>query len=193
VNIFSPEYWQEFALRYGVYGLAFNSFIEAIFFPVPPDVLLIVLSISNPEKAFLYAAVATLFSSLGGVGGYFVGYYGGKPLAIRFFGKEKVDRVHRLFQAYESMIILVAGFTPLPYKLFTVTSGVFFASISKLLIFSIIGRGTRFFTEALLFYLYGPQIVDFLKVNLNVIFSIAGFGIVAAFLIRRRVRRGVLP
>jgi membrane protein YqaA with SNARE-associated domain len=157
----SLQYWQEFSLKYGVYGLAFNSFIEAIFFPIPPDVLLIALCASVPENAFVYALVATLFSSLGGVAGYYVGYFGGKPLAERFFGREKVNRVHRLYESYESLIILLAGFTPIPYKVFTVTSGVLFASLRKLVVFSLIGRGLRFFSEAALFYFYGAEINSF--------------------------------
>ncbi len=193
MSVLSTAYWQGIALSYGAYGLAFNSFIEAIFFPIPPDVLLAVLCVSDPDNAFLYALIATVSSSIGGVVGYYMGYFGGKPLALRFFGKEKVNRVHRLYQSYESVIILVAGFTPLPYKLFTITSGVLFASLSKLFIFSLIGRGTRFFAEALLLYLYGPRIVDFLKVNLNILFTISGFLILLGFLLKRRLRRGVLP
>jgi len=193
MGILSVDYWQEFALKYGVFGLAINSFVEAIFFPVPPDILLIALCISKPESAFLYAAVATLFSSAGGVGGYYLGYFGGKPLAVRFFGKERVDRVHRLYQSYESIIILLAGFTPLPYKLFTVSAGVLFVSIYRLFLFSLIGRGTRFFTEAALFYLYGPHILGFLRSNLNAIFSVTGLALLLLFLVRRRLKRGVLP
>ena len=158
MEFLSIAFWKSLALKYGVYALALNAFIEAIFFPIPPDVLLLTLSITNPKGAFLYAAVATLFSALGGVVGYYVGYFGGKPLAERFFGKEKVAKVHRLYESYESLIILLAGFTPLPYKLFTVTSGVLFASLKKLFIFSLIGRGSRFFAEAAIIYFFGKEV-----------------------------------
>ncbi len=193
MDFLNPSFWQEFALKYGAAGLAFNSFIEAIFFPIPPDVLLITLCATNPEKAFFYAAITTVFSMLGGVVGYFIGYKGGKPLAVKFFGKEKVNKVHRLFKAYESMIILTAGFTPLPYKVFTITSGVLYASLSKLIIFSIIGRGLRFFAEAALFYFYGKEITDFVQHNLNLIFTVSGALLVGGFIIYRRVKRGTLP
>lgn len=187
------HYWQAFALRYGVYGLAFNAFIEAIFFPIPPDILLITLCMTDSQNSFLYALVATLFSSFGAIGGYYLGYFGGKPLAFRFFGKEKVGKVHRLYQSYESLVILLAGFTPLPYKVFTVTSGVLFASLKKLFIFSLIGRGLRFFAEASLFYLYGPQIEKFVLHNLNTIFTIVGIVLIFVFLVYRRHKKGVLP
>ncbi|SNR75500.1 YqaA family protein [Desulfurobacterium atlanticum] len=193
MDFLNPSFWQEFALKYGALGLAFNSFIEAIFFPIPPDVLLITLCAANPKSAFFYAAVTTLFSTLGGIVGYFIGYKGGKPLAVKFFGEEKVNRVHRLFEAYESMIILTAGFTPLPYKLFTITSGVLYASLSKLILFSIIGRGLRFFAEAALFYFYGKEITDFVQHNLNLIFTISGILLIVAFIIYRRAKKGTLP
>jgi membrane protein YqaA with SNARE-associated domain len=192
-KLLSVAFWKGLAAKYGAAALAFNAFIEAIFFPIPPDVLLITLAALYPEKAFLYAAVATLFSTLGGVVGYYLGYFGGKPLAERFFGREKVAKVHRLYESYESLIILLAGFTPLPYKVFTVTSGVLFASLRKLIVFSLIGRGTRFFAEAALFYFFGPQVQGFVTENLNYIFLGLGAALLIAFLIYRRVKRGVLP
>jgi len=187
-EVLSVAFWKSLALKYGAAALAFNAFIEAVFFPIPPDVLLITLCSVNPEKSFFYALITTLFSTLGGVVGYFLGYFGGRPLAERFFGKEKVDRVHRLYEEYESLIILLAGFTPLPYKVFTITSGVLYASLWKLVVFSIIGRGLRFFAEAALFYFYGPQITDFVTKNLNLIFLATGILIVAAFLAYRKFK-----
>ena len=193
MEFLSIAFWKSLALKYGVYALALNAFIEAIFFPIPPDVLLLTLSITNPKGAFFYAAIATLFSALGGVVGYYVGYFGGKPLAERFFGKEKVAKVHRLYESYESLIILLAGFTPLPYKLFTVTSGVLFASLKKLFIFSLIGRGSRFFAEATLIYFFGKEVQDFVIRNVNILSLVGGALLLLAFLIYRRYRKGVLP
>ncbi|SMO68018.1 membrane protein YqaA, SNARE-associated domain [Balnearium lithotrophicum] len=193
MKFLTVAFWKALALKYGVYALAFNAFIEAIFFPIPPDVLLITLCLTNPENSFLYAIVATLFSSLGGVVGYYVGYFGGKPLAERFFGEEKVKKVHRLYESYESVIILLAGFSPLPYKLFTVTSGVLFASLKKLFIFSLIGRGSRFFAEGALIYFFGEDVKNFALRNLNLISLIIGLLILVSFIIYRRYRKGVLP
>ncbi len=191
--MFDLSFWQNFAVKYGAWGLALNSFIEAIFFPIPPDVLLITLCILNPKSSFLYMLIATLFSSLGGVGGYYLGYIGGKPLAVRFFGLEKVNRVHILYQSYESLVILLAGFTPIPYKVFTITSGVLFASLKKLMLFSFIGRGGRFFIEAFLIYLYGKRIEGFVMKNLNLISIAFGIILTIGFLIYRRYKKGVLP
>jgi len=193
MEITTLSYWQELALKYGIYGLAFNSFIEAIFFPIPPDVFLIALCAANPRNAFFYALVATVFSTLGGVLGYYVGLLGGKPLAEKLFGSEKVNKVHRLYESYESLIILLAGFTPLPYKVFTITSGVLFASLRKLIVYSLIGRGLRFFAEGALFYFYGVQIKNFVTHNLNIIFTALGIIILLLFLAYRRYKKGVLP
>jgi len=185
-ELLSVAFWKSLALKYGALALAFNAFIEAIFFPIPPDVLLITLCSVNPEKSFFYALVTTVASTLGGVVGYFIGYVGGRPLAERLIGKEKIEKAHKLYEDYESLIILLAGFTPLPYKVFTITSGVLYASLWKLVVFSLIGRGLRFFAEAALFYLYGAQITDFVIKNLNLIFLGAGVLIVAAFILYKK-------
>ena len=188
----SLTFWKGLALKYGALALALNAFIEAIFFPIPPDLLLITLSSINPSKALFYAFIATVFSTLGGVFGYYLGYLGGRPLAEKFFGKEKVEKVHRLYESYESLIILLAGFTPLPYKVFTITSGVLFASLWKLVVFSLLGRGLRFFTEGVLFFFFGSQINSFVN-NLNTIFIAIGAFLLIAFVTYRRLKKGVLP
>ncbi|WP_456456928.1 YqaA family protein [Thermovibrio sp.] len=192
-ELLSLTFWKGLALKYGAGALALNAFIEAIFFPIPPDLLLITLSSINPSKALFYAFIATVFSTFGGVFGYYLGYLGGRPLAEKFFGKEKVEKVHRLYESYESLIILLAGFTPLPYKVFTITSGVLFASLWKLIVFSLLGRGLRFFTEGALFFFFGSQINSFILNNLNTIFIAVGALLLIAFLTYRRLKKGVLP
>lgn len=193
MKILSLAFWQGMLLKYGVYGLALNAFLEAIIFPLPPDVLLIALSLSNPAKAYLYAAVATFFSVSGGVIGYYVGYVGGKPLAFRLFGEEKVNKFHRLYEQYESIIILTAGFTPLPYKVFTISSGVLYASLFKLVLFSLIGRGARFFIEAFFIKKFGKAAVGAFLSHINSISLAVGAFLVISYLIYRRIKRGKLP
>jgi len=174
------------AVKYGAYALALNAFIEAIFFPIPPDVLLITLCALEPERSFFYALVATLASSLGGVAGYFLGRYGGRPIALKFFGREKLSKVEKIYKDYEEVAIVLAGFTPLPYKLFTVSSGVLSASLWKLFIFSIVGRGLRFFTEGALFFFFGEEIKEFVGTNLNLIFAALGILVILALFIAAR-------
>ncbi len=193
LKFLSVSFWKALALKYGIYALGLNAFIEAIFFPIPPDVLLITLCMADPERALLYSLVATLFSSLGGVVGYYVGYFGGRPLAERFFGRERVNRVHRLYESYEGVVILLAGFTPLPYKLFTVTSGVLSASLKKLFVFSLLGRGARFFSEGILILLFGREVESFILRNINAVSLAFGILILVSFLIYRRYKKGVLP
>jgi len=188
MDLLSIQFWQELALKYGTPALALNSFIEAIFFPIPPDVLLITLCLTEPQNAFFYALIATLFSSLGGIGGYYLGLLGGKPLAIKFFGEEKVRKVHNLYDRYESLVILLAGFTPLPYKVFTVTSGVLYASLRKLFIFSLLGRGSRFFLEAYLVKNYGKDMVSFIYKNLNILTLLVGIGVIIIFVAYKKLK-----
>src|SRR3989344_1927506 len=105
---------------YGLLGLFLLAFAESSFFPVPPDVLLIAFSLASPENAFIYAAVATLGSVLGGLFGYFLGKKFGEPLLLRFAKKETVSHVQKLYSEMGSWIVFIAGFSPIPYKVFTI-------------------------------------------------------------------------
>ena len=106
---------------YGVPALFGLALAESSFFPLPPDVLLIALALGNPVNAWWFATVATVGSVLGGALGYGIGLYGGRPVLKKIMGQERVDVVHDYFQRYESWAILIAGFTPIPYKIFTIT------------------------------------------------------------------------
>jgi membrane protein YqaA with SNARE-associated domain len=113
------------------WALAIIAFAESSFFPVPPDLLMIPMAAARPENAFFFAFLCTLFSLLGGVFGYWIGQKGGQPILNRFIKRETVLRVEGLFNRYDAWAIGIAGFTPIPYKVFTIASGAF-ASISRL-------------------------------------------------------------
>ncbi|MFQ3610608.1 MAG: YqaA family protein, partial [Fimbriimonadales bacterium] len=131
---------------YGLGGLFGVAFIESSFFPVPPDVLLIgILLAPNPPSPFLVALVCTVGSVLGAGLGWIVGAYGGYPLLHRLFKEEKVRAVERMYQRYGLYAILIAAFTPIPYKVFTIASGVFRYNIVAMMLASVVGRGARFF------------------------------------------------
>ena len=152
-------------LPLGNLGLFLVSFAESSFFPIPPEALLLPLSLAKPSNALLYGTVVTLASVFGGVAGYYLGIKGGRPLLLKITSAQKVAQVERLFRKYDAWAIGIAALTPIPYKVFTITSGIFAINLRKFVIASIIGRGARFLTEGLLIYLYGPQIVNFLKHN----------------------------
>ncbi|MEJ2230081.1 MAG: DedA family protein [Nitrospirales bacterium] len=125
---------------YGVPALFCLAFAESSFFPLPPDVLVIALTLGSPSQGWWYATVATMGSVLGGAFGYGIGWFGGRPLLLRFMGQARMDLVHQYFQRYEAWAILIAGFTPIPYKIFTIGAGAFYVDFRTFMVASVISR-----------------------------------------------------
>ena len=146
----------------GIVGLFILSFIESSFFPVPPDILLLVLILEQPAHAFWFATICTIASVLGGIFGYGIGRVGERVVLEKLFKHDKIERVHKLFNKYGAWAVFMAAFTPIPYKVFTVGAGVFYINFKKFIIASIIGRGLRFYLVAFLIVQYGEAIMDFL-------------------------------
>ena len=147
---------------FAVWALFINAFAESSFFPIPPDLLLIAMSVANPKLALLYALICTIGSTLGGMFGYFIGLKGGKPILSKFVKQEKIDMVHNYFAKYDVWAIGIAGFTPLPYKIFTIAGGVFYINFPKFILVSFLSRGARFFFVATMIMIFGEQINAFL-------------------------------
>lgn len=173
-------------------ALAAIAFAESSFFPVPPDMLLIALGLGQPEWAFWYATVCTAGSALGGAAGYGLGYWGGRPLVTRLFGQEVVERVHDYFQRYEAWAVIIAGFTPIPYKVFTIGAGLFYVNLRTFLVASVLSRGARFFLVAALLYTFGAPIRAFIERHFEWLTVLLVVGVVGGFLVLRRLSlRGV--
>lgn len=143
--------------------LALISVAESIFLPLPPDLFLIPLSLLNPKLSFFYALITTLFSMMGGFIGYYIGKKGGKPIVKKFVSLEKLERVKTFYNKYDMWAILIAAFSPIPYKVFAVSAGLFDLNIKRFMIASLIGRGSRFFLIASLIYIFGPPIKSILS------------------------------
>ncbi len=154
---------------YGTVALGVIAFAESSFFPIPPDVLLIALSLINPEKALFYAAICSVGSVFGGLFGYGLGKWGGRPLVERMVSKEKIRFVQTYYHKYDVWAVAIAGFTPIPYKVFTVTAGVFLLDVKRFALASLIGRAGRFFIVAALLYFFGEPITDFIKKYFNIL------------------------
>ncbi len=164
-------HWAE--TPYAVPALFLLSFSESSFFPVPPDVLLIALAISIPQKSFKYAAICSVASVLGGILGYYIGVYGyeavGKPIVDFYHGQETMDKDKMWYEQYGFWGILIAAITPIPYKVFTIASGVFKFDFLSFLSASIIGRSFRFFVVAGLIWKFGPVIKKFIDKYFNLL------------------------
>ncbi len=160
---------------YGPPALFSLSFAEASFFPIPPDPLLMALSLSRTNKAWRYALICSLGSALGGGFGYLLGWGAWDILSGHFyalvpgFTPEGFAQVQALFDRYGFWTIFAAGFTPIPYKLFTLSAGVFQINLPVFLAASLISRGLRFFLLAGLIWRFGAPIKSFIDRYFNLL------------------------
>lgn len=163
----------------GGIGLFLMAFAESSFFPIPPDFALIPLALINPSGAYWLALYCTLGSVLGGMFGYGLGKWGGRPVLLRFVDEKRIQSIHELFEKYEAWAIAIAGFTPIPYKVFTISAGMFAVNFRIFVLASVLSRGARFFIVAGLIHRYGEQIRPFLqqhfdKISLGLVILLVG-------------------
>ena len=169
---------------YGGFALFGLAFAESSFFPLPPDVLLIALTLGDPSQGMWFAAIATAGSVLGGMFGYGIGWSGGRPILKKLMGEARMNLIHHYFQRYEAWAILIAGFTPIPYKVFTIGAGAFFVNFRTFCLASLVSRGGRFFLVAGAIQLIGPWVKELIEKYFNIfsivfmILLVAGFWIV---------------
>lgn len=166
--------------RWGWLALFLFAFAESSFFPIPPDVLLIALCLGATARSFRYAAICTAGSIVGAVVGYSIGFFlwqntAGEYMAIadfffrHVFSVESFERVGALYDRYNFWIVFTAGFTPLPYKLFTITGGVFHIDFVMFIIASVVSRGMRFFLISALIWKFGEPIKGFIDKYFNLL------------------------
>ena len=175
----------------GVWALFFIAVAESSFFPIPPDVFLMVLCLAVPAKSFRYAAICAAGSVLGGMLGYglgmgFMDTIGVKILA--WYGlQDKYEVVQNLYRQYDALAVGAAGFTPLPYKLFTITAGAFKINFVTFVLVSLLSRSARFFLVAGFIYKFGTPVRHFIERYFNIlsilffILLIGGFFVVKLF------------
>ena len=177
------HHFETWLLDYGVWGLILVSFADASFFPIPPDIVLIPLAIANPENALLYALYSTIASVFGALLGWFIGKKLGRPVLVYLFSEKRVQKVEEYFNKYGAMALLVAGLTPVPYKIFTIFAGVTGVRIRVLVLWSIIGRGIRFFLEGTLILTLGAKAKPFIEQNFTMISIAAGGFLILIYVI----------
>lgn len=146
--------------RQATWALGTVSFAESSFFPVPPDVMLIPMALARPDRAYFYAALCTATSVAGGVFGYLIGWLlfdqVGQWLVDLYGYGDKMEAFRGYYAEWGIWIILIAGVTPLPYKVVTIASGFAGFSLPLFILFSVIARGLRFFLLAFILHRYGP-------------------------------------
>lgn len=176
---------------YAVPALFILAIAESSFFPVPPDVLLIALAMSIPQRSYRYAIVCSIGSVLGGMVGYIIGIFGyeavGKPIIELYQGQAIMDKIKILYDTYGFWGVLTAAITPIPYKVFTISSGFFGFDFLLFMIASVIGRSFRFFLVAGLIWKFGAPIRDFIERYFNllsylfIILLVSGFIVIKYF------------
>ena len=175
---------------YGTPALAAISFAESSFFPIPPDVLQIALSVSKPKRSFYYAAVSALASVAGGVLGWVIGFALWAAVGDFFYSyvpgvtEENVDYVGRMYQDNAVLALFGAAFTPIPFKVFTIAAGVFhqYVPLTTLIAISLVGRSSRFFLVALCIFFFGPRVKAFMERYFEIATFVLFVAVVAGFL-----------
>ena len=159
--------------------LALLAAAEAVTFPIPPDPLLIALALRNPDSALLLAGITTGASVAGGLVGHWLGLRFGRPLLHRFHSRQ-VERVETLFVRHSFWALFLAALTPLPYKLFTISAGVFGVARLPFVLASIAGRGLRFFLLGGLIFLWGDRFQQFLDERFELLMAAMGAALIVA-------------
>lgn len=182
MTLFGPMYDWIMRLarhRYAPVYLTLLSFSEAVFFPVPPDVMLAPMSLANTKRAWWYALWATLGSAFGGVAGYLLGQWLFEPVVkplIETLGYQLAfAKVADWFEQYGVWVVFVAGFSPIPYKVFTLSAGLLRMAFLPFLVASIVSRGLRFFLVAGIMVLGGERMEHKLRSYVEII----GWAVVA--------------
>lgn len=173
----------------GSRALFFIAFAESSFFPIPPDILLIPLAVGAPRRGLRFAGVCTVGSLLGGILGYWVGWQFYQTIGQHIIGfyaaEEQFMRVQTLYQEWDAVAVAIAGFTPIPFKVFTITAGVFKVNFATFVVAALFSRGARFFLLGGLIAWLGPTIQSFIDRYFNYLTALFVLLLVGGFLILR--------
>jgi membrane protein YqaA with SNARE-associated domain len=176
---------------YAVWILAFVSFAESSFFPLAPDFMLVPMAVARPKRAFFYAGVCAAASVLGGIAGYGIGYFLFESVGqtiLNFYGYE--DQFLHFAGEYNQhgfWLVFASGLTPLPYKIFTIASGVTHLNLGVFIGASCASRGLRYFVEALAIWKFGDRIHMFLERRVGLVLSVALGCLIGGFFLLKYV------
>ncbi|MCL7401648.1 MAG: DedA family protein [Thaumarchaeota archaeon] len=158
----------------GLLGLIIVSFLEASIFPIPPDVFLIPIVLLDPSNALLYGLASTLSSAFGAFLGYYIGLKLGRPIAEKLLKPSQIHRAEIIYQQYGLLGVAIAAFSPIPFKVFTITSGLLrLDRLPAFFIVCILGRAARLIPESILVGLLGENAIKIVEENI-ILFSVIG-------------------
>lgn len=167
--------------------LAIIAFLESSVFPIPPDVLLLPLCLAQRERAFRLGLICTVASVLGGIAGYALGFYAFDTVGtsiLDFYGAmDRYDAFADWYQAQGTWVVFIAGFTPIPYKVITISAGVFQFHFFSFVVLSVLSRGLRFAIEVLLVYFMGEKALIFIDRHFNKLTILGGVAFVGGFFV----------
>jgi len=160
--------------KYATYYLGGMSFAESSFFPIPPDVMLAPMALARPERAWYFATVTTVMSTLGGILGYAIGFYafvyfGLEPLIKSWGYGDALISITQYFNKYDVLFVVFAAFTPVPYKLVTILAGALHMAFLPFVLASFVGRGARFFLVAGAMKFGGKRMEDLIRRYINIL------------------------
>ena len=177
------------ASRHAMLAMAAISFAESSFLPLPPDFLLVPMTLAQPRRAWLIATVCTITSVLGGFVGYAIGYFlfdaVGRPVLEFYHAMDKYEALKAGFAQWGAWIIILKGLTPIPFKLVTIASGVAEFNLLAFTLASLVSRSLRFFVLAALLWRFGEPVRDFIERRLMLVTSAAAAAVVGGFLVLR--------
>jgi membrane protein YqaA with SNARE-associated domain len=177
------------AHRHAMAALALISFAESSFLPLPPDILLVPMTLAQPRRAWLIAAVCTVASVTGGYVGYAIGYFLfdaiGLPVLEFYHMMDKYEAFKAAFAEWGAWIIVIKGLTPIPFKLVTIASGAAQFDLVTFTLASLVSRSLRFFLLAALLWRFGEPIRDFIERRLMLVTSMIAAALVGGFVMLR--------
>jgi membrane protein YqaA with SNARE-associated domain len=176
---------------YAVLALSAASFLDSVLIPVPPEPLLIAMSVARRALPLPYSVLATGASVLGALLDYYVGRWGGRPLAERLVDKGRLDRISGSFQRHNVWVVGLAAFTPLPYSVFSLAAGLAHLKTHRFVLASLVGRGARFFGISAGVYLLGDRIEEITTNYLGLASLVLALILVGLYVLGRYLERRV--
>ncbi len=177
------------AHRHAMAAMALISFAESSFFPLPPDILLVPMTLAQPRRAWLIAGICTVTSVIGGYLGYAIGFYlfdtVGLPVLEFYHATDKYEAFKAAFAEWGVWIIVIKGLTPIPFKLVTIASGAAHFDLVSFTVASLVSRSLRFFPLAALLWRFGEPIRGFIERQLMLVTSMIAAALVGGFVLLR--------